>query len=69
MSVSDEDIEDLTALANAVWHRLCRADFDVSGFEGSEQRKEGIANGGRSKKSKGRTLQWAYEQWLIEQDR
>ncbi len=67
-TVSDDEIDELTALVNATWHRICASDYDTSGFEDSELKAEVIAKGGY-KAVVARNLQRAYEQWLVEQDR
>ena len=67
-SVTDEEIDGLTALVNAVWHRICAHAFDTTAFEDSELKAEAVAKGGKNKDIRGRNLQHAYEQWLIEQD-
>ena len=69
ISVTDEALADLNALVNAVWHRLCRADFDTSGFEESKLKAEAVAKGGKKKADRLRELQRAYDRWLIEQDK
>ena len=67
ISVSDADIEHLNALVNAVWNRLCRADFDMSAFETSDEKAEVLATKFRSNLARARALQRAYESWLINQ--
>lgn len=66
-SVTDDEIDELTALVNAVWHRICASDYDTTAFEESEQKAEAVAMGG-NKAQKERNLQSAYERWLVEQD-
>ena len=68
-SVSDGEVAELTDLVNAVWHRICASDYDTTAFEESGLKAEAVANGGRSKDSRRRALQRAYERWLVEQDR
>lgn len=63
-SVSDEEVAELTALINAVWHRICSSDYDTSAFEVSRLKADAL-----SVRSKKRALQQAYERWLIETDR
>ena len=67
VSVGDEEIGELVALVDAVWHRICAADYDTTAFEGSELKAQAVALGG-GKKAKARNLQRAYEQWLVEGD-
>ena len=66
-SVTDDEIEDLVALVNAAWHRICASDYDTSAFEQSALKAEAEAKGGK-KTEKARNLQRAYERWLVEQD-
>ena len=66
-TVSDAEIAELTVLVNAVWHRICRSDFDTSAFEESDLKAAALAKGGK-KADKARNLQQAYEQWLVDQD-
>ena len=66
-SVSDGEIAELTALVNAVWHRICVSDYDTTAFEESELKAEAVALGG-TKAVKARNLQHAYEKWLVQQD-
>ena len=67
-SVTDEEIEELTALVNAVWHRICASDYDTSAFETSKLKDEALAFARRGD-ARSRALQDAYERWLVEGDR
>ena len=67
-SVSDAEVEELTELIDAVWHRVCASDYDTSSFELSEQKAMAVAASGKSAKTRKRELQRAYERWLVDTD-
>lgn len=59
---NEADLDHLQDLITAVWARMQSGDFDVSGFEESEEKAAALAAGGRSTK---RQVQRAFEDWLI----
>ena len=72
-SISDDDIDELTVLINAVWHRIIEGKIDVSGFETSEIKSVAISDyeampGRKTIVGRAEALQKAFETWLIEQD-
>lgn len=67
VSVTDEEVEELAGLVDAVWHRICASDYDTSAFEKSQLKSEALAST-RNGKGRSRALQAAYERWLVEED-
>ncbi|MBR2789126.1 MAG: ATP-dependent helicase [Eggerthellaceae bacterium] len=69
VSVTDDEVASLLELVNAVWRRLCFADFDVSGFEDSDLKAAALKEAEASKANKAqkaRMLQRAFDRWLVE---